>query len=97
MVNKVRALCLEGGFNSRKFTNNDADGLKVISHDLRKDGLKDKDEKLGNFTDDKALGVKLNIKNDTLGFIIKMNDKTEVFLQLSAAYMIPLVWVHHFC
>ena len=48
MVNKVRALCLEGGFNLRKFTNNDVDLLKVIPNDLRKDGMKDKDLKLGN-------------------------------------------------
>ena len=75
MVNKVRALCLEGGFNLTKFTSNDVDVLKVILNDLRKDGLKDKDLKLENFADDKALGVKWNIKYDTLRFIIKMNDK----------------------
>ena len=75
MVNKVRALCLEGGFSLRKFTSNGVDVLKVIPNDFRTDALKDKDLKLGNFTDDKALGVKWNIKDDTLGFIIKMNDK----------------------
>ena len=48
MVNKVRAMCLEGGFNLRKFTSNDVDLLKVIPNDLRKDGMKDKDLKLGN-------------------------------------------------
>ena len=37
MVNKVRALCLEGGFNLRKFTSYDIDILKVISNDLKKD------------------------------------------------------------
>ena len=86
MVNKVRALCLEGGFNLRKFTSNYADVLKVIPNDLRKHGLKDKDLKLGNFTDDKALGVKGNIKNDTLGFIVKMNDKPATRHGLLAAF-----------
>ena len=85
MVNKVRALYLEGGFNLRKFTSNDVDVLKVIPNDLRKDGLKDKDLKLGNFTDHKALGVKWNIKNDALGFIIRMNDKPATRRGLLAA------------
>ena len=42
MVNKVRGLCLEGGFNLRKFTSNDVDLLKVIPYDLRNDGMKKK-------------------------------------------------------
>ena len=75
MVNKVRALCLEGGFNLRKFTSHDIDILKVISNDLKKDRMKDKDLKLGNLTNNKVLGVKWNVKGDALGFIIKMNNK----------------------
>ena len=75
IVNKVRALCLEGGFNLRKFTSYDIDILKVISNDLKKDRMKDKDLKLGNLTNNKVLGVKWNVKDDTLGFIIKMNNK----------------------
>ena len=58
MVNKVRVLCLEGGFNPRKFRSNNVDLIKFIASDLRKDGMKDKDLKLGNLTDNKALGVK---------------------------------------
>ena len=38
MVKKVRALCLEGGFNLRKLTSSDVDLLRVIPNDLRKDG-----------------------------------------------------------
>ena len=37
--------------------------------------MKDKDLKLGNLTNNKVLGVKWNVKDDTLGFIIKMNNK----------------------
>ena len=75
MVNKVRTLCLEAGFNLRKFTSSSVDLLKVIPNDLRKDGMKNKSVKLRNLTHDKALGVKWNVKDDTLGFIIKMNNK----------------------
>ena len=85
MVNKVRALCLEGGFNLRKFTSNDVDLPKVIPNNLRKDGTKDKDLKLWNLTDDKALGVIWNVKDDTLGFIIKMNNKSATGLGPLAA------------
>ena len=37
--------------------------------------MKDKDLNLANLTDDKALGLRWNIKDDTLGFITKMNNK----------------------
>ena len=86
MVNKVRALCLEGGFNLRKFTSNNVDLLRVIPNNIRKDGMKDKDRKLGNLTDNKALGVEWNIKDDTLGFIIKMNNKPATQQGLLAAF-----------
>ena len=75
MVKKVGELCLEGGFNLRKFTSNNVDLLRVIPNDLRKDGKKDKGLKLRNITDNKALGGKWNLKDDTLGFIVKMNNK----------------------
>ena len=65
--NKVRALSLKGGFNLRNFPSNDVDLLKVIPNDLRKEGLKDKDLKLGNLTHDKALGVKWDAKDELLG------------------------------
>ena len=85
MVKKMRALCLEGGFNLRKFTSNDVDLLRVIPNDLRKDGMKEKDLKLGNLTDDKALGVKWNVQDVTLGFIVKMNNKPATRRGLLAA------------
>ena len=73
-MKKVRELCVEGGFNLRKLTSNNVDLLRVIPNDLRKNEMKDKELKLGNLTDDKALGVKWNVKDDTLGFIVNMNS-----------------------
>ena len=84
MVNKVRALCLDGEFNLRKIGSNDIDLLKVSQNNLRNDGTKDKDLKLGNFTD-KALGVKWNPKDKTLGFSIKMNGEPATWRGLLAA------------
>ena len=46
--------------------------------------------KLGNLTDDKAFGIKWNVKDDTLGFIIKMNNKPAtrrgILAALSSVY-----------
>ena len=57
--------------------------------------MKDKDLKLGILTDDKALGVKWNIKDDTIGFMIKMNNKPAtrrgLLTALSGIYDPPLV------
>ena len=90
IVNKEGALCLEGGLNLRKFTSNHNDLLRVIPNDLRKNGMKEKDLKLGNLTDDKAFGIKWNVKDDTLGFIIKMNNKPAtrrgILAALSSVY-----------
>ena len=52
MVNKVRVLCLVGGFSLRKFTRIDIDLLRVIPNDLKKDGMKDKDLNLGNLNNE---------------------------------------------
>ena len=49
--------------------------MQSIQDQYNKDGVKDKDLNLGILPEDKALGVKWNIKEDTLGFIIKMDDK----------------------
>ena len=81
---------MEGGLNLRKFTRNHIDLLRVIPNDLRKNGMKEKNLKLGNLTDDKAFGIKWNVKDDTLGFIIKMNNKPAtrrgILAALSSVY-----------
>ena len=58
-----------------KSSSNHIEVLKSIPDECRKDGVKDKDLNLGILPEDKALGVKWNIQEDTLGFIIKMDDK----------------------
>ena len=61
--------------NIAKSSSNQIEVLKSIPNECRKDGVKDKDLNLGILPEDKALGVKWNIQEDTLGFIIKMDDK----------------------
>ena len=85
MIYKVKSLCKEGGFNLTKFSNNHIEVLKSIRDECRKDKVKDKDLNLGILLEDKALGVKWNIQEDTLGFIIKMDDKPATGRGLLAA------------
>ena len=47
--------------------------------------MKDKDLNLGILPEDKVIGVKWNIEEDTLGFIIKMDDKPASLRGLLAA------------
>ena len=75
IIYKVKSLPKEGRFNLTKFSSNHLEVVKSIPDECRKDGVKDKDSNLGILPEDKALGVKWNIQEDTLGFIIKMNDK----------------------
>ena len=85
MIRKVKLLCKEGGFNLTKFSCNHIEVLKSVPEEYRKDGVKDKDLNLGILPEDKALGVKWNIQEDTLGFIIKMGDKPTTRCGLLAA------------
>ena len=85
MIYKVKSLCKEGGFNLTKFSSNHIEVLKSIPDECRKYGVKDKDLNLDILPGDKALGVKCNIQEDTLGFIIKMDDKPATRSGLLAA------------
>ena len=82
MIYKVKSLC----FNLTKFSSNHVEVLKSIPAECRKDGVKDNDLNLGILPEDKALGVKWNIQEDTLGFIIKMDDKSATQCGLLAAF-----------
>ena len=78
MIHKVKLLCKEGGFNLTKFSCNHIEVLKSIPEEYRKDGVKDKDLNLALLPEGKALGVKWNIQEVTLGFIIEMDDKPTI-------------------
>ena len=75
LIYRVKSLCKEGGFNLTKFSSNHREVLRSVPDECRKDGLKDKDLNLGILPEDKALGVKWDIQEDMLGFIIKMDDR----------------------
>ena len=85
MIYKVKPLCKEGGINLTKLSSYHIEVLNAIPDKFRKDGVKDKDLNLGILPEDKALGVKWNIQEDTLGFIIKMDDKPATQRGLLAA------------
>ena len=86
MIYKVKSLCKEGGFNLTKFSSNHIEVLKSIPDECRKDGVKDKDLNLGIVPEDKPLRVKWNTQEDTLGFIIKMDDTPATRCGLRAAF-----------
>ena len=69
-----------------KSSSNQIEVLKSIPNECRKDGVKDKDLNLGIVPEDKSLGVKWNTQEDTLGFIIKMDDTSATRRGLLAAF-----------
>ena len=75
MIHKTKSLFKNGVFNLVKFYSNHIEVLKSIPDEYRKDGVKDKDLNLGILPEDKLLQVRWNIQEDTLGFIIKTDDK----------------------
>ena len=68
ITRKVKELCKEGGFNLTKFSSNSLDVLKTIQDKDRKDGVKDKDLAITFLANDKALGVRQNVGEDTVIF-----------------------------
>lgn len=75
MIHSFKSLWKEGGFNLTKLWRNHLEFLKSIPHEYKKDILKWEDLNLGILPEDKALGVKKDIQENTLRFNIKMNDK----------------------
>ena len=74
-IHKVKLLCKKDAFNLTNISGNHVVVLRSIPDEQRKDGVKDKDLNLGTLPEDKVLGVKWNIQEDILRFIIRMNDK----------------------
>ena len=85
MIYRVTLLCEEGGLNLMNFPSKHVSVLRSIPNELRKDGVKDKDLNLDTLPENKALGVKFNIQENTLGFIIRVNDKPVAKRKLQAA------------
>lgn len=70
MIQRIKLLCKEGGFNLTKFSTS-----RDVLRSIRNDGVKDKDLNLGTLSKDKTLGGKWNISGHTVGFIIRMENK----------------------
>ena len=75
VIQQVKDICSNRGFNLTKFISNNTAVLKSIPDDSRRAALKDKELALGCLPEDKALGVKWNTEKDTLGFTIKLVEK----------------------
>ena len=74
LINNVRSMCNEQGFNLTEFVNNSKKVLQSIPETFRKNGVKDKD--LGcKLLDEHTLGILWNVEADTLGFKIAIKEK----------------------
>ena len=75
MIQKVKELCSNGGFNLTKFISNDKVVLSSIPDLNRRVNVRNEELVIGCLPEDKALGVKWNTDKDTLGFTICFADK----------------------
>ena len=67
-IKQFQELCSRGGFNPEKYISFKQEVIKSIPDDKRKPNVR-------NESKEKALGVKWDTQNDTLGFYIKFADK----------------------
>ena len=72
---QLQELRIRGGFNLTKFFRNKQEVVQSISDDKRKPNVRNELVNLGNITEEKTLGVKLNTWNNTLNVYIKLADK----------------------
>ena len=77
VIRKVKELCTKQGFNLTKFTSNSEEVLKSIPDKDRKKNVSDEALTFGKLPEDKALGVKWNISNDTLGLQKKAENPSN--------------------
>ena len=75
VIQQVKDLCSNGGFNLTKFISNNTTVLKSIPNDSRRTVVKNEELALGCLPEDKALGVKWDTQKDTLEFTIKPVEK----------------------
>ena len=74
-IKQLQELCSRGGFNLTKFTSNKQEVINSIPDNKRKPNIRNELVTLGNLPEERALGVKWDTQNDTLGFYIKLADK----------------------
>ena len=75
VIQQVKDLCSNGGFNLTKFISSSITVLESIPDDSRRTAVKNEELVLVCLPDEKALGVKWDTEKDTLGFTIKLVEK----------------------
>ena len=73
-IKQLQEICSRGGFNLPKFISN-KQVIKLIPSDKRKPNVRNELVTPGNLPEEKALVLKWDAENDTLGFYIKLADK----------------------
>ena len=74
MIQLVKNLCSNGGFNLTKFISNNAAVLILLPDGSRRAAVKDEELALGSLPENKVWGVKWNTEKDLLGFKTKLVD-----------------------
>ena len=74
-IKQLQELCSRGYFNLTKFVSNKQEVIKSIPDDKRKPNVRNELVTLGNLPEGKALRVKLDPQNNTIGFHIKLSNK----------------------
>ena len=89
-IKQLEELCSRVGFNLTKFISNKEEVINSIPDDKRKSIVRNGLVTLGNLPEEKALGVKWDTQNDTLGFYIKSADEPltrhDLLSTLSSVY-----------
>ena len=75
VVQQVKDLCSNGGFNLTKFISNNATVLKSIPDNSQRTAFKNEELALGFLPEDKALSVKWDTEKDAIGFKIKIVER----------------------
>ena len=75
LIQRIRNICKAGGFNSTKFVSNNIEVTKSIPEEYCRKNINIKELESGGVQKERALRVVWNIKTDTFGFKISLNDK----------------------
>ena len=75
LVNNVKAMCHQGGFNLHKFMSNNKDVIKCIPDSDRAEGVKEIDLDLDTLPLERTLGVQWCVESDSFEFSVVLQDK----------------------